>query len=58
VKPQLFNDHFSNYKLYNVPKAQLVLTDIPYNVCMPGLFEDVLPVGCDATEDGEVRFGD
>ena len=32
MKPQLFNDHFSNYKLYNVPKAQLVLTDIPYNV--------------------------
>ena len=29
---QLFNDHFQNYKLYNVPKAQLVLTDIPYNV--------------------------
>jgi site-specific DNA-methyltransferase (adenine-specific) len=32
VKPKLYNDHFSNYKLYNIPKAQLVLTDIPYNV--------------------------
>jgi site-specific DNA-methyltransferase (adenine-specific) len=29
---ELFNDHFSNYKLYNIPKTQLVLTDIPYNV--------------------------
>ena len=29
---KLYNDHFSNYKLYNIPKAQLVLTDIPYNV--------------------------
>lgn len=29
---QLFNDHFQNYKLYNIPRAQLVLTDIPYNV--------------------------
>ena len=29
---KLFNDHFQNYKHYNIPKAQLVLTDIPYNV--------------------------
>ena len=29
---ELFNDHFQNYKLYGIPKAQLVLTDIPYNV--------------------------
>lgn len=29
---ELFNDHFQNYKRYNVPKAQLVIADIPYNV--------------------------
>lgn len=29
---ELFNDHFQNYKVYGVPKAQLVITDIPYNV--------------------------
>ena len=29
---ELFNDHFQNYKIYGIPKAQLVLTDIPYNV--------------------------
>lgn len=28
----LFNDHFQNYKVYGIPKAQLVLADIPYNV--------------------------
>lgn len=28
----LFNDHFQNYKQYNIPKAQLILTDIPYNI--------------------------
>jgi len=28
----LFNDHFQNYKIYGIPKAQLILTDIPYNV--------------------------
>ncbi|MDR0572200.1 MAG: hypothetical protein LBG48_05090, partial [Rickettsiales bacterium] len=27
-----FNDHFSNFKRYNIPKAQLILTDIPYNI--------------------------
>ncbi len=29
---KLFNDHFQNYKVYQIPKAQLVIADIPYNV--------------------------
>ena len=29
---QLINDHFQNYKQYNIPKAQLVIADIPYNL--------------------------
>ncbi|MGY3766922.1 DNA-methyltransferase [Vagococcus vulneris] len=29
---ELFNDHFQNYKRYNIPKAQLVIADIPYNL--------------------------
>lgn len=28
----LYNDHFQNYKAYGIPKAQLVIADIPYNV--------------------------
>jgi len=28
----LFHDHFQNYKRYNIPKAQLVIADIPYNI--------------------------
>lgn len=28
----LFHDHFQNYKQYGIPKAQLVIADIPYNV--------------------------
>ena len=28
----LINDHFQNYKSYQIPKAQLVIADIPYNV--------------------------
>lgn len=27
---QLFNDSFQNYKTYGIPKAQLILTDVPY----------------------------
>lgn len=27
-----FNDHFQNYKTYHIPKAQLVIADIPYNI--------------------------
>lgn len=29
---ELINDHFQNYKRYNIPKAQLVIADIPYNI--------------------------
>lgn len=28
----LINDHFQNYKSYGIPKAQLVVVDIPYNI--------------------------
>lgn len=27
---ELFNDSFQNYKVYGIPKAQLILTDVPY----------------------------
>ena len=29
---QLFRDSFQNYKSYQIPKAQLILTDVPYNI--------------------------
>lgn len=32
IKTELYNDNFQNYKRYNIPKAQLVIADIPYNV--------------------------
>lgn len=32
IKCELFHDNFQNYKRYNIPKAQLVITDIPYNL--------------------------
>lgn len=30
--PNLYNDHFQNYKRHNIKKAQLIIADIPYNV--------------------------
>lgn len=32
VKAELFNDNFQNYKRYGIPRAQLVIADIPYNI--------------------------
>lgn len=34
VDCNIYNDHFENAKQYNIPKAQLILTDIPYNIGM------------------------
>lgn len=31
-KVKLYNDHFQNRKVYNIPKAQLIIADIPYNI--------------------------
>lgn len=32
MKCELYNDNFQNFKRYNIPKAQLVIADIPYNL--------------------------
>ncbi len=31
-KIELYHDNFQNYKRYNIPKAQLVIADIPYDI--------------------------
>lgn len=31
-KVELFNDHFQNFKRYGIPKAQLIIADLPYNL--------------------------
>lgn len=28
----MYRDHFQNYKRYNIPKAQLIIADIPFNI--------------------------
>lgn len=32
MKTEIYHDNFQNYKRYNIPKAQLVIADIPYNL--------------------------
>lgn len=32
IKVELYHDNFQNYKKYGIPKAQLVIADIPYNL--------------------------
>ncbi len=32
LKCELYNDNFQNFKRYNIPKAQLIICDIPYNL--------------------------
>jgi len=32
TKINLYNDHFQNFKSYQIPKAQLIIADIPYNI--------------------------
>lgn len=32
VKTVLIHDNFQNYKRYGIPRAQLVIADIPYNI--------------------------
>lgn len=32
IKAEIFRDHFANFKQYNLPKCQLLIADIPYNL--------------------------
>ena len=32
LKCELYNENFQNFKSYNIPKAQLIIADIPYNI--------------------------
>jgi len=32
TKQMIYRDHFQNYKSYAIPKAQLIIADIPYNL--------------------------
>ncbi|WP_233551645.1 site-specific DNA-methyltransferase [Lactobacillus sp. ESL0230] len=53
VKMKLFNDHFQNYKRYQLPKAQLVIADIPYNIA-----NDAYASSREWYKNGEIKNGE
>ena len=32
IKAEIYRDNFQNSKVYNIPRAQLIIADIPYNI--------------------------
>lgn len=32
IKIEMYHDHFENAKRYQIPHAQLIIADIPYNL--------------------------
>ena len=53
---KLFNDNFQNYKKYGIPKAQLVIADIPYNIGADAYGSNPMWYqGCD-NSNGESKF--
>ena len=32
VKCEIIRDHFQNAKLYNIPRCQVLIADVPYNL--------------------------
>lgn len=38
----IYRDHFQNYKSYAIPKAQLIIADIPYNLGNNAYNTDIL----------------
>ena len=53
MKPVLIRDHFQNNRQYSLPRAQLILTDIPYN--LSGSFSASHP---DWYQDGKIENGE
>ena len=52
LKAELYHDNFQNYKRYNIPPAQLVIADIPYNTG-----SDAYASNPQWYEDGEIEKG-
>lgn len=49
---KLVNDHFENAKRYNIPHAQLIIADIPYNLGNPvNLLKQLIKI---FTDEGDV----
>lgn len=53
LKCELFNDNFENEKRYGIPKAQLIIADIPYNIG-----KDAYGSSVEWYNDGDIKNGE
>lgn len=56
IIPKLINDNFQNFKRYNIPKAQLIIADIPYNIGVDAYASNPMWYKDGDNSNGESRF--
>lgn len=56
MKCEIYNDNFQNYKRYGIPKAQLVIADIPYNIGSDAYGSNPMWYKGGDNKNGESRF--
>ena len=56
IVAELYHDNFQNYKRYNIPKAQLVIADIPYNIGVDAYASNPMWYEGGDNKNGESKF--
>lgn len=56
VKCEIINDNFQNFKKYGIPKAQLVIADIPYNIGKDAYGSNPMWYNCGDNSNGESKY--
>lgn len=56
IKIELYHDNFQNYKSYGIPKAQLVIADIPYNLAEKAYASNPMWYNGGDNTNGESKF--
>lgn len=56
IKCELYHDNFQNFKRYDIPKAQLVIADIPYNIGVDAYASNPMWYQCGDNKNGESKF--
>lgn len=56
MKCEIYHDNFQNYKRYNIPKAQLVIADIPYNLGVNAYASNPMWYNGGDNSNGESKF--
>ena len=56
IKMELYHDNFQNFKRYDIPKAQLVIADIPYNIGVDAYASNPMWYKDGDNKNGESKF--